>query len=72
MDEHILLDLVANSEIVLRGIQYGVFAQDIDVLKKAVLDLVDVVEVMTEVIDDDFGGIKKLLMFLKRWISQLI
>jgi len=55
MDEHILLDLVANSEIVLRGIQYGVFAQDIDVLKKAVLDLVDVVEVMTEVIDDDFG-----------------
>jgi hypothetical protein len=55
MDEHILLDLVANSQIVLKGVQYGIFAQDIDVLKKAVLDLKDVVDVMSEVIDDDFG-----------------
>ena len=55
MDEHILLDLVANSQIVLKGIQYGVFAQDIDVTKKAILDLRDVVVIMNEVIDDDFG-----------------
>jgi len=55
MDEHILLDLVANSQIVLKGIQYGVFAQDIDVTKKAVLDLRDVVLIMNEVVDDDFG-----------------
>jgi len=55
MDEHILLDLVANSQIVLKGVQYGVFSQDIDVIRKAVLDLKDVVEVMNEVIDDDFG-----------------
>ena len=55
MDEHILLDLVANSQIVLMGVQYGVFAQDMEVIKKAVLDLKDVVEVMNEVIADDFG-----------------
>jgi len=55
MDEHILLDLVANSQIVLKGVQYGVFSQDMDVIKKAVLDLKDVVEVMNEVIADDFG-----------------
>jgi len=55
MDEHILLDLVANSQIVIKGIQYGIFAQDIDVTRKAVLDLKDVVEVMSEVIEDDFG-----------------
>ena len=55
MDEHILLDLVANSQIVLKGVQYGVFSQDIDVIRKAVLDLKDVVEVMNEVIADDFG-----------------
>ena len=55
MDEHILLDLVANSQIVLKGVQYGVFAQDIDVTRKAILDLEDVVGLMHEVIDDDFG-----------------
>jgi len=33
MDEHILLDLVANSQIVIKGIQYGIFAQDIDVTR---------------------------------------
>jgi len=55
MEEHILLDLIANSQIVLKGVQYGIFAQDIDVIRKAVLDLKDVVDVMSEVIDDDFG-----------------
>jgi len=55
MDEHILLDLVANSQIVLKGVQYGVFSQDIEVTRKAVLDLKDVVEIMSEVIEDDFG-----------------
>jgi len=55
MDEHILLDLVANSQIIIKGIQYGVFVQDIDVLTKAVIDLKEVVNVMQEVIDNDFG-----------------
>ena len=58
MDEHILLDLVANSQIVLKGIQYGVFIQDIDIMRKAVLDLQDVVEIMNEVIEDDFGELR--------------
>ena len=55
MEEHILLDLIANSQIVLKGVQYGVFAQDIDVTRKAILDLKDVVKVMYEVLEDDFG-----------------
>ena len=55
MDEHLLLDLVANSQMVVKGIQYGIFAQDSGIIKKAVMDLQDVVEVMIEVIDDDFG-----------------
>ena len=55
MEEHIVLDLVANVQIVVKGIQYGVFAQDIDIVRKAVADLKDVVEVMSEVVEDDFG-----------------
>ena len=55
MDEHILLDLVANSQIILKGIQYGIFVQDIDVFRKALIDLKEVVELMHEVLDDDFG-----------------
>ena len=55
MEEHIVLDLVANVQIVVKGIQYGVFAQDIDTVRKAVADLKDVVEVMSEVVEDDFG-----------------
>jgi len=55
MEEHIVLDLVANSQIVLSGIKYAVFVQDIDILRKAVFDLKDVVDVMFEVIEDDFG-----------------
>ena len=55
MEEHIVLDLVANAQIVVKGIQYGVFAQDIDTLRKAVAELKDVVDVMSEVVEDDFG-----------------
>ena len=55
MEEHVVLDLVANAQIVVKGIQYGGFAQDIDTLRKAVADLKDVVEVMSEVVEDDFG-----------------
>ena len=54
MEEHIVLDLVANAQIVIKGIQYGVFAQDIETLRKAVADLKDVVEVMSEVVEDDY------------------
>ena len=55
MEEHVVLDLVANAQIVVKGIQYGIFAQDIDTLRKAVADLKDVVEIMSEVVEDDFG-----------------
>jgi len=55
MDEHILLDLISNSQIVLKGIQYGIFVEDIDIIRKAVLDLQEVVEIMNEVMADDFG-----------------
>ena len=55
MEEHVVLDLVANAQIVVKGIQYGVFAQDIDTLRKSVADLKDVVEIMSEVVEDDFG-----------------
>ena len=55
MEEHVVLDLVANAQIVVKGIQYGVFAQDIDTLRKAVAELKDVVDVMSEVVEDDFG-----------------
>jgi len=55
MYEHELLDLVAHSQIVIKGIQYGVFKKDIDVTRKAILDLKDVVKVMYEVLEDDFG-----------------
>ena len=58
MDEHILLDLVANSQIILKGIQYGIFVQDIDVNRKALIDLKEVVELMHEVLDDDFGELR--------------
>ena len=55
MEEHIVLDLVANLQIVVKGIQYSVFTQDIDTLRKAVAELKDVVDVLSEVVEDDFG-----------------
>ncbi len=55
MEEHVVLDLVANAQIMIKGIQYGVFAQDIDTLRKAVADLKDIVHVMSEVVENDFG-----------------
>ena len=55
MEEHVVLDLVANAQIMIKGIQYGVFAQDIDTLRKAVADLNAIVHVMSEVVENDFG-----------------
>ena len=55
MDEHELLDLVAKSQIITRGIQYGVVAQDIDTLRKAVIDLKDCAEDMDDLVAHDFG-----------------
>lgn len=54
MDEHELLDLVAKSQIITRGIQYGVVAQDIDTLRKAVIDLKDCAEDMDDLVTNDF------------------
>ena len=39
MDEHELLDQVAKSQIITKGIQYGIFAHDKETLRKAVEDL---------------------------------
>ena len=54
MDEHILLDLVVQAEIILKGIHYGVFVQDIDTVRKAVIDLKDCAETMDIIVEDDF------------------
>ena len=55
MDEHILLDLVVQAEIILKGIHYGVFVQDIDTVRKAVIDLKDCADTMDSIVEDDFG-----------------
>ena len=55
MDEHILLDLIAQSEIVLKGIQYGVLVQDIDIVRKAVIDLKEFADTMDSIVENDFG-----------------
>jgi ABC-type proline/glycine betaine transport system permease subunit len=55
MDEHILLDLIAQAEIILKGIHYGVLVQDIDTVRKAVIDLKDCVETMDSIVEYDFG-----------------
>ena len=55
MDEHELLDQVAKSQIITKGIQYGIFAQDKETLRKAVEDLKGCVVVMDDIIADDIG-----------------
>ena len=55
MDEHELLDQVAKSQIITKGIQYGVFAQDKETLRKAVEDLKGCVLVMDDIIEADIG-----------------
>tara|TARA_Y100000310_G_scaffold345435_1_gene464994 strand:- start:5327 stop:5539 length:213 start_codon:yes stop_codon:yes gene_type:complete len=55
MDEHELLDLGAKAEIVLSGLRYAVVFQDLDILRKCVMDLRNCVDAMDEVLEDEFG-----------------
>jgi hypothetical protein len=55
IDEHELLDLGAKAEIILNGLRYAVVFQDLDILKKCVVDLKDCVDIMDSMIEDEFG-----------------
>tara|TARA_Y100000310_G_C20604512_1_gene774801 strand:+ start:587 stop:778 length:192 start_codon:yes stop_codon:yes gene_type:complete len=55
MDEHELLDLGAKAEIILSGLRYAVVFQDLDILKKCVIDLKECVDAMDSMVEDEFG-----------------
>ena len=55
MDEHDILDLAAKAQIITKGIEYGVMVQDIDTLRKAVMDLQQCAVILDEIVEDDFG-----------------
>ncbi len=55
MDEHEFLDQGAKIELILQGIRYAIVFQDIDVLRKAVIDLQDCVDIMNNMVEDAFG-----------------
>ena len=55
LDEHELLDLGAKSQIVLDGLRYAVMFQDIDTVRKCVIDLHNCVMIMDEIVEGQFG-----------------
>ena len=55
IDEHELLDVGAKIDIILQGIRYAVLFQDIDTLKKAIIDLHNCVMIMDEIVEGEFG-----------------
>ena len=55
IEEHELLDMNAKIEIILQGIRYAVLFQDIDTLRKAIIDLHNCVMIMEEIVEGDFG-----------------
>jgi len=56
VDEHELLDLGAKAEIILQGLRYAVVFQDLDIVRKCVIDLGDCVDSMDAMIEDQFGN----------------
>ena len=54
LDDHEILDLGAKAEIILHGIRYAVLFKDIDVLRKAVVDLQDCANILDAIIEDRF------------------
>ena len=54
IDEHELLDLGAKAEIILHGIRYAVLFKDIDILRKAVVDLQDCANILDEIVEHRF------------------
>jgi len=55
IDEHELLDLGAKAEIILQGFRYAIVFQDLDIIRKCVIDLKDCVDTMDSMIEDSFG-----------------
>jgi len=55
IDEHELLDLGAKVGIILQGLRYAVVFQDLDIVRKCVIDLKDCVDAMESMIEDQFG-----------------
>jgi len=55
LDEHGLLDLSAKMEIILQGMRYAVFFRDLDALNGCMLELKHTVDVMDEVVEEQFG-----------------
>ena len=54
LDDHAILDMVAKAQIVLHGVQYGVFFKDIDVLRKCAIDLKECAEIVDEIVEERF------------------
>jgi hypothetical protein len=55
LDSHELLDSANKAEIVIRGLRYAVLYQDIDTLRKCVVDLRNCVLDMNEIVEEEFG-----------------
>tara|TARA_Y100000310_G_C19997122_1_gene496744 strand:- start:107 stop:316 length:210 start_codon:yes stop_codon:yes gene_type:complete len=54
--EQELLELGAKAEIILQGLRYAVVFQDLDIVRKCVIDLGDCVASMDAMIEDNFGN----------------
>jgi len=55
IDEHEILDTSTKAEIILRGMRYAILYQDIDTLRKCVVDLRNCVLDMNEIVEEEFG-----------------
>ena len=55
LDEHEVLDLGAKMEIVLQGLRYAVMFQDLDTLRKCVIDLQNCSQDMDNMLEAEFG-----------------
>ena len=53
--EHEVLDLGAKMEIVLQGLRYAVMFQDLDTLRKCVIDLQNCSQDMDNMLEAEFG-----------------
>ena len=55
IDEHELLDMGAKADIILQGLRYAIVFQDLDIVKKCIIDLQDCLNIMDSIIEDHFG-----------------
>ena len=54
LDDHEIIDLGPKAEIIIQGFRYAVLFKDIDVLRKAVVDLQDCANILDAIIEDRF------------------